>query len=110
MRRLLNALAFAAVVIAAFVMDSNLPVQRLASNPVVARIAGRLRGNELPAVQPLPGLPPQIEQAKLERAMERMQAAQERLVRVDTQRMEARMRAAQHAAALTNCKVTKIDQ
>lgn len=109
MNRLLNALAFAAVVIAAFVMDSNLP-QRLASSPLAARVAHSIRGNDLPAVGALDGLPPQIDQAKLERAMEQMQAAQERMARVDMKRVEMRMRTAQRAVALSNCKVIKIDQ
>ncbi|HVP44378.1 MAG TPA: hypothetical protein VMS96_13170 [Terriglobales bacterium] len=38
MRQLLNALAFAAVVIAVFVMESNLP-GKVASSPLVARVA-----------------------------------------------------------------------
>jgi hypothetical protein len=106
MNRLLNALAFAAVVIAAFVMDSNLP-QRLASNHVVARVVCRLRGNALPPVVALDGLPPQFDQARLDRAMQRMQMAQERLAQVDMRRVETQIRT---ATALSKCKVVKIEQ
>jgi uncharacterized protein YqgV (UPF0045/DUF77 family) len=109
MNRLVNALAFAAVVIAAFVMDSNLP-QRLASCPRVARVVQAVRGHDLPAVGSLDGLPPHFDQARLDRAMERMQAAQERMARVDMRRVEMRVQAAQRAVALSNCKVIKIDQ
>ncbi len=94
MKPLLNALAFAAVVIAGFVMDSNLP-QRVVSSPLMARVVSYVRC-ERPARVVLPdALPEHIEQAKLERAMERMQMAQQRLARVDMQRMEVRVRAAQ---------------
>lgn len=109
MNRLLNALAFAVVVIAAFVIDSNLP-QRLASNPSLARAVQSVRGDELPAVASLDGLPPQFNQAKLERAMERMQAAQERMARVDMTRIEERLQTAQQAAGIKTCQVIKIDQ
>ncbi len=108
MKPLLNALAFATVVIAAFAMDSNLP-QRIASSPLVAQAVSRVRC-ERPARVMSPDALPQIEQAKLERAMERMQVAQGRLARVDRKRMEVRIQGAQHAASLTNCKVIKIDQ
>ncbi len=115
MNRLLNALAFAAVVVAAFVMDSNLP-QRVASSQLLARVVGVVRGDSLPAVTPN-GLPPQIEQAtldlatqfdqvRLERAMQRMQAAQQRPVRIDMKRMQK----AQKMAELKSCKVVKLDQ
>ena len=109
MTRLLHALAFAAVVIAAFVMDSNLP-QKLASSPLAARVAHSLRGDDLPVVGPLAGLPPQIDQARLERAMERAQAAQERIAQVDMRHVETRVRTAERAVALSTCKVVKIDQ
>ncbi len=110
MKPLLNALAFAAIVIAAFVMDSNLPVQRLATNPTVARIAQTLRPEAPAVVAPELPIPPQIDQAKLDRALERMQVAQQRLERVDMERMEARMQAAQRAIVLSKCKVTKVEQ
>ena len=108
MKPLLNALAFAAVVIAAFVMDSNLP-QRVASSPLMGRAVEAVRGDTLPAVAP-EGLPAQIDEAKLERAMARMQASQERIVRVDMKRVEARIQRAQQAAAIRNCKVLRLDQ
>lgn len=108
MNRLLNAFAFAAVVIAAFVMDSDLP-QRIASSPLLARVESRVRCDRPAQVLP-DGLPPQVEQAKLERAMERMQVAQARLTKVDMKRMEARMQQAERAAAIRDCKVIQIDQ
>ncbi len=108
MKPLLNALAFAAVVIAAFVMDSNLP-QRAASSPLMARVVQAVRGEQLPAVLP-DGLPPQIDQARLEQSMARMRAAQERLARVDMKRLEVRMQAIQRRAGTRDCKVIRIDQ
>ena len=109
MNRLVNALAFAAVVIAAFIMDSNLP-QKVASSPLVARVVNTVRCERPASVVVPEGLPPQLQQARMGRAMERMQAAQERLAQVDMRRAEASVRTAERAAGLRDCKVVKIDQ
>ena len=118
MNRLLNALAFAAVVIAAFVMDSNLP-QRLTSCPTVARMLATVGSHELPAVKPLGDLPvlaslevapPQIDQVQMQRAMVRLHTAQERMARINMKRVETQVRMAQRTAALSNCKLVKIEQ
>ncbi len=108
MNRLANALAFAAVVIAAMVMDSNLP-QRLASSPLVARVVRSVRCDR-PARLVTPEGPAAIEQANLERAMERMQAAQARLAGADMKRLEVRLQTAPGAPAVSDCKVTKLEQ
>src|SRR5579864_7776433 len=105
MKQLCNALAFAAVVIAAFVLDSNLP-QRVVSSPLAARVVHSLRGDQLPVVASLGELPevvsrdvvppmaPDFDQAKLDRAMQRLEMAQQRLARVDMRRVETRLRMA----------------
>ena len=121
MKQLCNALAFAAVVIAAFVMDSNLP-QRVVSSPLTARVVHVFRGEQLPVVASLgelpeaqspdimPPMPPDFDQAKLDRAVARMQSAQQVLSRVEMRRMEAQVRRAQQRLAVKTCKVVKLDQ
>ncbi len=85
MNRLLNALAFAAVVIAAFVIESDLP-QRVASSPLMAGVVSRVRCQRPARLVAPEGLPSGVEQASLERAMERMQVVQQRLQQVEMRR------------------------
>ena len=117
MKPLLNALAFAAIVIAAVAMDSNLP-QRVASSPLLARVEQHVEQHLRPeAPQAVgienmqPGFVAGINQAEMDRAMQRAEAARQRLDRINLRQVEMRVRLAQRpAAALNNCKVIRIDQ
>jgi len=111
MNRLLNALAFAVVVIAFFVTNSHLP-QRLASSPLAAHLAHSLRGSEpavMASLDAVPPLPPQIDEARMERIMERAQRAQQQLARIEMKGVAERVRV-QVERGSGNCKVVRIDQ
>jgi 4-amino-4-deoxy-L-arabinose transferase-like glycosyltransferase len=77
----------------------------VAALPVVAALG------ELPEMEsPVPPMPPDFDQAKLDRAVARMQSAQEVLSRVEVRRIEAQVRRAQQRLAVKTCKVVKLDQ
>jgi len=106
MNRLANALAFAVVVITAFVMESNLP-RKVASSPLVARVVHQFRGESLPVMGSLEGLP-RVDGAELDRVLAESQAARQVLVRAEMQRAAERVRVKVERSA--SCKVVKIDQ
>ncbi len=107
MNRLANALAFAAVVIAAFIMDSNLP-RKVASSPLVARMAQTLRGGSLPAAGSLAGLP-QVDSDELQRVLVRTQTARQRMVQAEMRRVAERVKV-QVQRGPGACKLVRIEQ
>ncbi len=118
MKRMANALAFAVVVLAVFAMEARSawpqysPGQLLAGYVQKVHLQDTLRGDELPTLAklgelPTPPEPPQIDEARLERAMERAQAARERMVRMEMRQMAERVNVSIKRAG---CKVVKLDQ
>ncbi len=107
MNRLANALAFAAVVIAAFVMDSDLP-RKVMSNPLAARMAQTLRSGSLPAAGSLAGLP-QVDGGELQRVLERTQAARQRMMQAEMRRVAERVQV-QVQRGPGACKVVRLEQ
>lgn len=118
MKRMANALAFAVVVLAVFAMEARStwpqysPSQLLAGYVQRMHLQDTVKGDELPTLAQLgelPALPdsPRIDEAKLERAMERAQAARERMVRMEMRQMAERVNGKIKRAG---CKVVKLDQ
>lgn len=108
MNRLINALAFAAIVIALFVSNSHLP-QKLASSRLAGQLVQHFRGNDLPVLASLDGLPPVPPRIELERAVSQAQRAQVILQRVEMRRAMARARVKVERASGA-CKVVRLDQ
>lgn len=108
--RLLNALAFAAIVMAVFVSNSKLP-KKLASSPVMAQVVQHFRGDQPPVLASVDGIPPapQFDEARLERVIERAQRAQVLVAGVESRRALERARV-QVERASGKCKVVRLDQ
>jgi hypothetical protein len=127
MNRLANALAFAAVVLGMFALEARQRWPQYTPSQLVACAARRLhvvptaRSNDLPAVASFEDLPQiedvqieqmaeqtaQIDQARLQRTLQRAQAARQRLMRVEMRHVAERINAQVRRA---NCTVVKLDQ
>jgi len=105
MNRLANALAFAVVVIAAFVMDARSSCPQLVPTRLMSRVVHTLRSTDIPAV--VATEPPAIDRVELDRVMERAQTAQHELARAEMRRVESRVRA---RAGASGCNVVRLDQ
>ena len=127
MNRLANALAFAAVVLGMFALEARQRWPQYTPSQLVACVARTLhvvptgRSNDLPTVASFEDLPQiddvrfeqmaeraaQLDQARLQRTLQRAQAARQRLMQVEMRRVAERVNAQVQRA---NCTVVKFDQ